>query len=152
MKVKIKKLHPDAAIPKYAHEGDSGFDLVAIEDVDIYPGETKLIKTGISLSVDRGFELQIRPRSGLSLKTPLRVANSPGTIDSSYTGQIAVIMEHILTKSNTVGALRSVPHTIHKGERVAQGVVCPVVRVEFVEVESLDETDRNSGGFGSSGV
>ena len=154
MKIKIKKLHPDAIIPKYAHKGDSGFDLHALEDVFLNPGETKLIKTGMAISVGEGFELQVRPRSGLSLKTPLRIANAPGTVDSSYLGEICVIVtntsnnEYISYDCTWDGCVKQ---DIKKGDRIAQGVVCPVMRVEFEEVEELENTDRGSGGFGSSG-
>lgn len=141
MKVKIKKLHPDAVVPKYATEGSSGFDLVAVEDVIIDSGATKLVKTGLSMAVDQGFELQVRPRSGISLKTFLRVANSPGTVDSDYRGEICIIM------TNTgIGS-----YHIQKGDRIAQGVVCPIIQVDFEEVDDLDDTNRGSGGFGSSG-
>jgi dUTP pyrophosphatase len=148
MKVKIKKLHPDAQIPKYAHLGDSGFDLVAIEDVSFNGGETRLVRTGLAISVGSGYELQVRPRSGLSLKTPLRVANSPGTVDSSYLGEICVIV----TNTDPPLDSRYSSRYIKKGDRIAQGVVCPVERVEFEEVESLDETERGDGAFGSTGV
>lgn len=143
MKVKIKKLHPDAAIPKYAHDGDSGFDLVAIEEVAFEPGETKLVKTGLAISAGYGYELQVRPRSGVSLKTPFRVANAPGTVDSSYLGEICVIV------TNTDFDNRKF---VLKGQKIAQGVVQKVEYVEFEEVDELSNTTRGTGGFGSSGV
>jgi dUTP pyrophosphatase len=143
MKVQIKKLSPDAVIPEYKTSGASGFDLVALEDIEILPGETKMIKTGLAFSVPEGFELQVRPRSGTSLKTPLRVANSPGTVDSDYRGECCVIM------TNTSKML--ITQCIKKGDRVAQGVICPVVRAEFEVVEDLSETVRGAGGFGSTG-
>jgi dUTP pyrophosphatase len=93
--VKIKRLHPDAVIPRYAHEFDAGFDLVAIEDVIIEPGETKLVRTGLAMSLPPGYELQIRPRSGISLRTKLRIANSPGTVDAGFRGEIGVIVDNI---------------------------------------------------------
>lgn len=165
MKIRIKKLNPDAIIPKYATSGASGFDLVASEDVNIYPGETKLVKTGLAVDVGPGYELQVRPRSGLSLKTPLRVANAPGTVDSDYRGEVCVIMTNIDTPSLRVdtdfeGNVRDVyhgilsdgiPHRIFKGDRIAQGVVCVVEQAEIEVVESLDDTDRGAGGFGSTG-
>ena|ERR1700676_1508124 len=154
MKLQIKKLNPDAVIPKYGTIGASGFDLVAVEDVTIEPGETKLVKTGLAVAVPSGFELQVRPRSGLSLKTGLRVANSPGTVDSDYRGEVAVIMTN--TSSETGGEqtfLRALSSTItiNKGDRIAQGVICPVVQVEFDVVDILDDTVRGSGGYGSTG-
>jgi dUTP pyrophosphatase len=93
--VKIKRLHPDAVIPRYAHEFDAGFDLVAVEDTIIEPGETKLVRTGLAMSLPPNYELQIRPRSGISLKTKLRVANAPGTVDAGYRGEIGVIVDNI---------------------------------------------------------
>jgi dUTP pyrophosphatase len=144
VRVKVKKLHPDAVIPKYANVGDSGFDLVALENVELWPGDTKLIKTGLSMAVPIGFELQIRPRSGLSLKTPLRVANSPGTCDSSFRGEICVIITNTAREGSS--------YTIKQGDRIAQGVVHKVEQAEFEEVNELDKTKRGSGGFGSSGV
>lgn len=141
MKIKIKKLHPDAIIPKYANPGDSGFDLVALEQIILGPGETKLVPTGLSFEIEPGYELQVRPRSGLSLKTPLRVGNSPGTVDSSYRGQVCVIMWNSATFS----------WVIDKGDRIAQGVIQAVERVEFEETIELGSTERNTGGFGSTG-
>jgi len=162
MKLKIKKLHPDAVIPKYGTPGASGFDLVALGDVTIGPGETKMVKTGIAVEVPPGFELQVRPRSGISLKTPLRVANAPGTVDSDYRGECCVILTNVsgvsnITMSRTDGLLVDISFRapilmeIKKGERIAQGVICPVLQVEFEEVEELSDTSRGADGFGSTG-
>lgn len=151
MKIQIKKLHPDAVIPKYATEGAAGFDLVAIEDVKIPNGQTKLVKTGLSVSIPRGFELQVRPRSGTSLNTSLRIANAPGTVDSDYRGEICIIMNNIEEKGSTFNGVSASYVLIRKGERVAQGVICPVFQAEFDEVEELDSTARGAGGFGSTG-
>jgi len=152
MKVQIKKLHPDAVIPKYATVGSAGFDLVAVEDVVIEAGFTILVKTGIAVAVPPGFELQIRPRSGTSLKTALRVANSPGTVDSDYRGEICVIMTNAKSHPTTGNVFLYDPIEIKKGDRIAQGVICPVYQAEFEEVETLDETARGAGGFGSTGT
>jgi dUTP pyrophosphatase len=151
MKIKIKKLHPDAQIPQYATTGSSGFDLVAIEDVELNPGETKLVKTGLSVDVSFGYELQVRPRSGLSLKTPLRVANAPGTVDSDFRGEVCVIMTNTSFPSANAALHHTQTVTVKKGDRIAQGVICAVFQAEIQVVESLDETDRGSGGFGSTG-
>lgn len=152
MKILIKKLHPDAVVPRYANYGDSGFDLVALEDVELKPGETKLIRTGLAIDVGSGYELQVRPRSGLSLKTPLRVANSPGTVDSSYRGEVCVIMTNTDDQVNKEDRMKwSLPQKISKGNRIAQGVVCPVMRADIEVVEYLGETNRGAGGFGSTG-
>lgn len=144
MKIQIKKLHPDAVIPKYQTEGASGFDLVALEDVEIGLGETKLVTTGLAINVGPGYELQVRPRSGLSLKTGLRVANSPGTVDADYRGEVCVIMTLVPING-------TVSYKIKKGDRIAQGVVCPVIRAEIEVVEELNDTARGAGGYGSTG-
>lgn len=150
MKVKVKKLNPDAVIPQYATPGSAGFDLVALEDIEIEPGSTKLVKTGLSIEVPMGYELQVRPRSGTSLKTPLRVANSPGTVDSDYRGEVCVIMTNT---GVTVAHNGNIPTTIviKKGERIAQGVIAPIVQAEFEVVEELSDSTRGAGGFGSTG-
>jgi len=152
MKIQIKKLHPDAVIPRYATPGSSGLDLVALESVVIEAGKTVLVKTGLAIAVPNGFELQVRPRSGLSLKTFLRVANSPGTVDSDYRGEVCVIMTNTAVPCyGSSGANDYTDEHIKKGDRIAQGVVCPVVQAEIEEVEELDSTDRGAGGFGSTG-
>ena len=143
MIVKVKRLHPDAVIPKYATPGAAGFDLVAVEDVFIAPRETKLVPTGIAVEIPWGYEMQIRPRSGFSLKTPLRIANAPGTVDSDFRGEVKIIATN--TSENK-------GFYIKKGDRIAQGVIAPVMRAIFEEVDELSETDRGLGGFGSTGV
>lgn len=157
--LKIRKLHPDAVIPQYAKEGDSGFDLVAIEDALIHPGETKLVRTGIAVELPPNTELQVRPRSGLSLKTPLHIRNAPGTVDNGYRGEVGVIC-HCLHNPGSPGfytyyeqeqGLDKCVH-IKKGDRIAQGVVCPVIRCEIEEAEELSDTSRGSDGYGSTGV
>lgn len=141
IKIKIKKTDKTASVPKYAHPGDSGFDLASIETVTLSPGETKLIGTGLSFSIPEGYEMQVRPRSGMSAKSKFRVANSPGTIDSNFTGEVKIIAEN--TGHRVI--------FIEKGDRIAQGVICPVYEAVFVE-EELGDTVRGSNGFGSSGV
>lgn len=139
--VKVKKLSRLAKLPTYAHPTDAGADIYSLEKVVIEPHTTTLVKTGIAVAVPAGYEIQIRPRSGLSLKTPLRVANAPGTIDSSYRGEVCVIMEN--TGNST--------QTIEAGDRIAQMLIVPVPMIKWEEVNELDETDRGQGGFGSSG-
>lgn len=151
MKIRIKKLDPDAIIPKYQTKGASGFDLHALEDVMIAPGETKLVSTGLAFDVGPGYELQIRPRSGLSLKTYLRVVNSPGTVDSDFRGCISIIMCNT-TPVTSQGDAWTKNITIKKGDRVAQGVICPVVQADIEEVEVLNDSQRGSGSFGSTGT
>lgn len=176
LRVKIKRLHPDAVIPRYAHEFDAGFDLVAVEDVIIEPGETKLVRTGLAISLPPNYELQVRPRSGISLRTKLRVVL--GTVDSGYRGEIGVIVDNIAQKeyycrgkNQELGVLydenaigidgresvtgKSHPagtYIIRKGDRIAQAVIKRVEQAYFVEVDELDETERGTDGFGSSGV
>lgn len=139
--VQIKKTHPDAIIPKYQTKGAAGVDLHSVEYVLILPGDTKLIDTGLTIELPENIELQIRPRSGLSFQTGLRVANAPGTVDPDFRGIIKIIL-------NNTGVL---PFEVKKGDRIAQGVFAPFVQVEFNEVEDLNETERGQKGFGSTG-
>jgi len=169
--VKIKKLHPDAVIPKYARELDAGFDLVAVEDTLIAPGESVKVRTGLAMALPPGYELQVRPRSGVSAKTKLRISNAPGTIDAGYRGEICVLVDNIYpslgwTDTNpygldgkTVTVINSQPgdfpdgtYIIRKGDRIAQGVIAPVCKAEFEVVDELDDTERGSGAFGSTGI
>lgn len=167
MNVKIRKLSPDVPVPRYATALAAGFDLTAAEDVVIAPGETALVRTGLAFEIPPGYELQIRPRSGLSLKTRLRVANSPGTVDADYRGEVAVIVDNIHSGDYPDGAvhkygfdvtggrvrgLRFGSYIIRKGDRICQGVICPVERAEFTVVDELGETERGGAGFGSTGV
>lgn len=141
MKLKIKKLREDAIIPTRSNPDDSGLDLYALESVLIYAGETLLVRTGIAFGIPEGFEIQVRPRSGLSLKSPLRIANSPGTVDRSYIGECCVIM----TNTGNSGVC------IQRGDRIAQAVLCPVIIPEVEEVDELSPTVRGDAGFGSTG-
>jgi len=143
MKVRIKKLHENAIIPEYQTEGAAGFDLHALDEACVYPGETMLIRTGLAFKIPQGYELQIRPRSGLSLKTKLRISNSPGTIDSDYRGEVKLIVDNIANK-------RFDTLTIKQGQRIAQAVLTKVEKAEFQLTEELDDTVRNEKGFGSS--
>lgn len=142
MRVKIKQLHPDAKIPQYQTLGAAGFDLHALEDYKLSAGERVLVKTGLAFELQSGFELQIRPRSGLALKNGISVLNAPGTIDSDYRGEVGVLL---INHSKEDFAIK-------KGDRIAQGVVARYERVEFEVCEELGESARGAGGFGSSGV
>lgn len=142
--IEIERIHKDAIIPSYAHDSDAGFDFHSIKDYKIEPGQLVLVRTGLKMAIPDGYEIQIRPRSGLSLKTSLRVANSPGTIDSGYRGEIKVILEN-------TGAGCAEWVKIEKGQRIAQGVLKKAPQANFKEVESLEESERGEGGFGSSG-
>lgn len=143
MTIKFKKLHEDAIIPQYQTKGSAGFDFHAIVDNSewINSGESLLVKTGLSIEIPEGHELQIRSRSGLALKNGIVVLNSPGTIDSDYRGEIGIILVNH----------SKFHHTIKTGERIAQGVICKVEQPEIIVVEELSETSRGEGGFGSTG-
>lgn len=139
----IKRLDPDVVLPSYAYEGDAGLDLRANVDIDIAPFERKLIPTGLAVAIPEGFAGFVQPRSGLALKSGLSMANTPGLIDAHYRGELKVIAVNL-----------DANETIHisKGERIAQLVIQRVPVVSLMEVDELDETDRGTGGFGSSGV
>jgi dUTP pyrophosphatase len=128
-------------LPAYATPASAGVDLRAVERLVLRPGERGLVPTGVSIALPAGYEAQVRPRSGLALKHGIILPNSPGTIDADYRGEIKVIVLN----------LGDSPFTIEPGDRVAQMVVAPVSRVEWAEVDQLDETERNKGGFGSTG-
>ena len=142
MILKIQKLHEDAIIPTYAHPDDSGMDLYAISETFVPIRGQVLVKTGISIQLPPGTEAQIRPRSGLALKHGIGVANSPGTVDEGYRGEIGVILENHGESAFMVA----------KGMKIAQMVICPVLRPEIEIVDNLSETQRGSGGFGSTGI
>ncbi|MGA4466340.1 dUTP diphosphatase [Bacillus bombysepticus] len=145
LRVKIKRVK-DVEMPKYAKPGDSGFDLVAAEDTIIWPGETKVVPTGLAFEIPPGYELQVRPRSGMTRSTKLRVVL--GTVDSGYRGEVGVLVDNIeIPKAANMQA-----SVIEKGTRIAQGVIAPVETANFVEVDELSESDRGTGGFGSTGV
>lgn len=139
--LKVKRLHEDAIIPSYAKAGDAGMDLHSIESVGIPAGERGLVKTGISIELPKGYEAQVRPRSGLALKKGISVLNTPGTIDEGYRGEVGVILIN----------LGSEIVFIKKGDRIAQMVINKVESVNVEEVELLSDTERGSGGFGSTG-
>lgn len=140
--VKIKKLSKSALFPRYAHFGDSGADLFSTIDCILQPLERTAVPTGLSAEVPRGFELQVRPKSGLALKSGITVLNTPGTIDFGYRGEIKVILVN----------LSSAPYEIAAGQKIAQLVVAPVAYADFEEVQDLSETARGEGGFGSTGL
>jgi dUTP pyrophosphatase len=131
----------DLPLPEYATAGAAGMDVVAAEDVTIPPGGRHAVATGLALAIPQGFEVQVRPRSGLALKHGISVPNAPGTIDSDYRGELKVILINHGAKS----------FAIARGDRVAQLVVAPVTRATWLEVDELDETQRGAGGFGSTG-
>jgi dUTP pyrophosphatase len=143
--IKVELVHENAVFPKYAYPSDSGFDLHATEEVIIGPFGRALVPTGLKVSFDEGYEIQVRPKSGLAIKQGLTVLNTPGTVDQGYTGEIQVIIFN--TNNTTV--------TIPKGMKIGQGVLCPVVQgkyVSFENVQEIDEKDRGNNGFGSTGI
>jgi len=144
-KIKVKRLHPDAVLPKYNYGSDSGFDLYSVEEMTIPPFGRALVPTGISVQFDENLEVQVRPKSGLALNMGLTVLNTPGTVDQGYTGEIKVIVFN--TNNNSV--------MIEKGMKIAQGVLCPVMNGKYVEIEDVDNienSDRGDNGFGSTGI
>ena len=142
VKLLIKKLQKNIILPEYKTDGSSGMDLMANveQTVKILPGEKKIISTGIMVAIPEQYEIQIRPRSGLAAKNGISVLNTPGTIDSDYRGEIKVILIN----------LGKYTFEINKNDRIAQMIVCPIIKVELKEVESLPETVRGEGGFGST--
>lgn len=160
--IPIEYCRPDAKMPTYAHLTDAGMDIYLTEDVTIHPGETVLIPTGIKVALPLGYELQVRPKSGRSLKSKLRIANTPGTIDAGYRDEICIIADNIDqvvkgAETDASGALCGIlwgsDITLEKGEKIAQLVLSEVPKAVFYEVESVSsiENDGRKGGFGSTG-
>ena len=141
--LQIKKLHPDATLPKYMTELAAGMDVCALLDGDIVlkPGKRFLVPTGLAFAIPQGYEVQVRPRSGLAIKHGISMVNSPGTIDADYRGEVRIILINHGAE----------PFIISSGDRIAQLVIAPVCQAELLEVEDLSETARGSGGFGHTG-
>tara|TARA_B100000029_G_scaffold450193_1_gene473970 strand:+ start:1022 stop:1459 length:438 start_codon:yes stop_codon:yes gene_type:complete len=144
VKILVKKIDKSIKLPKYKTVGSSGMDLVAYtkNKIVIKPGKIAIIPTGIVVGIPKKYEIQIRPRSGLAAKNGITVLNTPGTIDSDYRGEIKIILINLSKKS----------FVIKSGDRVAQMVLCPVVKVKFKEIKKLSKTTRGKGGFGSTGI
>ena len=142
MKIKFMKIHDKAVIPYYSRQGDAGMDLFAVEDYTIKPGERKLIPTGLKVEVPHGFEMQVRPKSGLALNSGITVLNTPGTVDSGYRGELGVILFNVSDK----------PFEVKQGQKIAQAVFTKFEIVEFEEASELSLSDRGSNGFGSTGL
>ncbi len=140
MKLLFKKLKENAVIPKYANPGDAGMDLFSTEEYLLKPRERKLVSIGLAVEVPFGFELQIRPRSGLALKKGISIVNTPGTIDSGYRGEIGIIMINHGEEE----------FKIIKGDKIAQAILNKIETADIEEVQELSETQRGDGGFGSS--
>ena len=166
IQIPIEKCHDDAKIPVYANLTDAGADLYAIEDIVIAPGETVLVPTGLKVAIPRGYEIQVRPKSGRALKTKMRVANTPGTIDSGYRDEIKVIIDNIEPPFKDISyhfddegkviidsILHGSSYSISKGDKFAQLILSEVPKMDFVEVESVSKyTGNRGGGFGSTGI
>ena len=166
IQIPIELCNEDAKIPAYAKSGDAGMDIYAIEDIEIKPGETVLVPTGIKVAIPYGYELQVRPKSGRALKTKLRVANTPGTIDSGYRDEVKVIIENVEPAianityefdDNGRPIITSILHGkteyIHKGEKFAQLVLNEIPIANFIETTNIGEIEGNrGGGFGSTGL
>lgn len=166
IQVPIELCHDEAKIPQYAHISDSGLDVYALDDVTVKPGETVLVPTGVKVALPPGYELQVRPKSGRCVKTKLRVANTPGTVDQGYRDEIKVIVENIEAPIKDIQydfddngniVLKSILHgsdfTIGKGEKFAQLVLMEVPKVAFYRVDSVkDIGEDRGGGFGSTGL
>ncbi|MDC0511843.1 dUTP diphosphatase [Pelagibacteraceae bacterium] len=144
IEILIKRLSKNVPLPKYETEGASGMDLAANIDqiVEIEPGKSAIIPTGLAVSIPKNYEIQIRPRSGLAAKNQISVLNTPGTIDADYRGELKVILINLSEKK----------FKIEKGLRIAQIILCPVIKAVFKEVDELEETGRGSSGFGSTGI
>jgi dUTP pyrophosphatase len=143
--IQIELLTEDAVFPEYAYPTDSGFDLYSTEEITLEPFGRALIPTGLKLSFDIGYEIQVRPKSGLALKQGLTVLNTPGTVDSGYNGEIMVIVFNTNPK----------PFTVEKGMKIAQAVLCPVINGKYVNlqlVDKIENKDRGANGFGSTGI
>ena len=166
VQIPIELCHPDAKIPQYANTSDSGMDVYALDDYTIAPGETKLIPTGIKLALPPGYEIQVRPKSGRALKTKLRIANTPGTVDAGYRDEIKIIVENIEPPIKDIeydfddngtpiikSILHGAAHTIGKGEKFCQLVLMEVPKAALYRVEQVGEIGENrGGGFGSTGL
>ncbi|HWK40410.1 MAG TPA: dUTP diphosphatase [Croceibacterium sp.] len=141
--VRIRRLpHGDGlSLPAYATHGAAGMDVVSAEDLTLAPGARHAVASGFSVAIPEGYEIQVRPRSGLALKHGITVPNTPGTIDSDYRGELKVILINHGVE----------PFPIHRGDRIAQLVLAPVTQAAWREVDELDDTDRGAGGFGSTG-
>ena len=141
MKLSFKRIHPDAVLPSYAHEGDAGMDVRSVQALTIQPGRRALVKTGLVAEIPSGYEIQVRSRSGLAFKHGVTVLNSPGTVDSGYRGEIGVILANFGDE----------PFPVSVGDRIAQLVVSPVTQAEISETSDVSSSERGEGGFGSTG-
>lgn len=141
----VQKVHENAILPSYAYPSDSGFDLCSVEEIEIEPFGRALVPTGLKFNIPQGFEIQVRPKSGLAIKEGITVLNTPGTVDQGYNGEVKVIVFN--TNKNSF--------TVKKNMKIAQAVLCPIASGRFVtivEVDNVEETERGENGFGSTGL
>lgn len=142
LNIKIQKINESAIIPEYAHEDDAGMDVYSTKNYMLLPNHRILVGTGLKIEIPKGYEMQIRPKSGLALRNGITLLNTPGTVDASYTGETGVILINHSSK----------PYKIEKGQKIAQIVFSKVERVKFSEADQIKTTKRGEGGFGSTGL
>ncbi|MGC9367416.1 MAG: dUTP diphosphatase [bacterium] len=142
MKIKVKKIFPQAELPEYKSKNAAGADLKSSEHVDLEPGQRHAVRTGLAIEIPPGYQGEVRPRSGLCLKHGLMVMNAPGTIDADYRGEVKVILYNA----------SSTKFSIKPGDRIAQLIISPAVQAEFTYSENLSDTTRGAGGFGHTGL
>ena len=143
VKILVQKFDKNIKLPVYKTSGSSGMDLMAYikNKITVSPGKTAIIPTGFAVAIPKNYEIQIRPRSGLAAKKGISVLNTPGTIDSDYRGEVKIILINLSKKS----------FVVKSGDRIAQMILCPVIKAKLAEVKKLPKTSRNKGGFGSTG-
>ncbi len=142
IKIKVKKLNKDAILPHYEHEGDAGMDVYSAEDKIIKAGKRELISTGLAFEIPLGYEIQVRPKSGLALKHGLTLPNTPGTLDSGYRGELKILVLNLSDKN----------YRVEKGKKIAQLILAKYEKAYVEEAEELSESERGSKGFGSTGL
>ena len=142
VEISLRRLHPDAVVPSYAHPGDAGADLCTTVDVRLAPGERALLPTGLAMALPEGYVALVHPRSGLAARCGLSIVNTPGTVDAGYRGEVKVLLINLDPREDVV---------LSKGDRIAQLVVQRVEQARFVEVETLPGSSRGVGGYGSTG-
>jgi dUTP pyrophosphatase len=142
VEISLRRLHPDAVVPSYAHPGDAGADLCTTVDVRLAPGERALLPTGLAMALPEGYVALVHPRSGLAARCGLSIVNTPGTVDAGYRGEVKVLLINLDPREDVV---------LSRGDRIAQLVVQQVERARFVEVETLPDSSRGEGGYGSTG-
>jgi dUTP pyrophosphatase len=142
VQISLRRLHPEAVVPSYAHPGDAGADLCTTVDVRLAPGERALLPTGLAMALPQGYVALVHPRSGLAARCGLSIVNTPGTIDAGYRGEVKVLLINLDPREDVV---------LSKGDRIAQLVVQRVEQAQFVEVETLPGSSRGEGGYGSTG-